>query len=169
MSTTKKEELVITRVINAPRQLVFEAFTQKEHLQHWFGPAGMKLEVVSIDVKPNGKFHYKMIGPDGNAMYGIFTYKEIIAPEKIVFTSAFADEKGNAIKAPFEIDFPIEIMNTWTLTENDGKTTLTLNGYPFMGTDAQLKTFLELHSSMNEGFGKTFDQLDTYIAAKFKL
>ncbi len=169
MNTTKKEELIITRIIKAPIQLVFDAFTKEEHLQHWWGPAGMKLEVVSLDVKPNGKFHYKMIGPDGNAMYGIFNYKEINAPKKIVFTSAFADDKGNIIKAPFDIDFPLEIMNTWTLSENNGKTTLTLNGYPFMGTDEQVKTFLALHSSMNEGFGKTFDQLDTYIAAKFKL
>ena len=164
MSNSKKEELVITRVIDAPRQLVFDAFTKEEHLQHWWGPAGMKLEVVSIDVKPNGKFHYKMIGPDGNAMSGIFNYKEINAPEKIVFTSAFADEKGNAIKAPFDIDFPLEIMNTWTLTEDNGKTTLTLNGYPFMGTEAQVKTFIEMHANMNEGFGKTFDQLISYLA-----
>jgi uncharacterized protein YndB with AHSA1/START domain len=166
--SAKKEELVITRVINAPRQLVFEAFTKEEHLQHWWGPAGTKLEVVSIDVKPNGKFHYKMIGPDGNVMFGVFTYKEIQAPEKIVFTSAFADEKGKAIKAPFDIDFPIEIMNTWTLTEEKGKTTLTLKGYPFMGTENQVKTFFELHASMNEGFGKTFDQLDTYLDSKIK-
>jgi uncharacterized glyoxalase superfamily protein PhnB/uncharacterized protein YndB with AHSA1/START domain len=169
MSNSKKEELVITRVFNAPKQLVFDAFTKEEHLQHWWGPAGMKLEVLALDVRPKGKFHYKMISPNGHAMYGVFNYKEIQEPEKIVFTNSFADEKGNIIKAPFDGNFPLEIMNTWTFVENNSKTTLTLKGYPFLASDEETKSFFELQGSMNEGFGKTFDQLDAYLNAKFKL
>ncbi len=169
MNAAKKEELVITRVINAPKKLVFEAFTQAEHLQHWWGPAGLKLEVIHLDVRANGKFHYKIITPDGHAMYGIFNYKEVKAPERIVFTSAFADEKGNAIKAPFDGAFPLEILNEWTFTEIKGITTLTLKGNPFGASEEEIKAYTSFHSNMNEGFGKTFDQLDRYISEKIKL
>ena len=164
-----KQELVIQREIKAPKKLVFEAFTQAEHLQHWWGPVGMKLEIISLDVRPNGKFHYKMEAPNGHAMYGIFKYLEIQAPDKIVFINAFADEKGNAIKAPFDMDFPLEIKNTWTFEEKEGITTLSLRGNPLEATPAQLEVYAAMTQSMNEGFGKTFDQLDVYLKSKFQV
>ncbi len=165
----RKQELVIQREIKAPKKLVFEAFTQAEHLQHWWGPVGMKLEIISLDVRPNGKFHYKMEAPNGHAMFGILKYLEIQAPDKIVFINAFADEKGNVIKAPFDMDFPLEIKNTWTFEEKDGITTLSLRGNPLEATPAQLEVYAAMTQSMNEGFGKTFDQLDVYIKAKFQV
>lgn len=163
------EELIIIREINAPKSLVFEAFTQEEHLKHWWGPVGFKLDVLHLDVKVGGKFHYGMKSAEGHEMFGIFNYKEISAPDKIVFTSGFADKDGNLIRAPFSQDFPIEVLNSWSFEEKNGKTTLTLKGNPFNATENELNFYANMHASMNEGFNKTFDELDAYFAAKFQL
>ena len=163
------EELIIVREINAPKALVFDAFTQAEHLKQWWGPAGFQLEVLHLDVQVGGKFHYGMKSAEGHEMFGVFNYKEISAPDKIVFTSGFADKEGNLIRAPFSQDFPIEVLNIWSFEEKNGKTTLTLKGNPFNATENELNFFTNMHAGMNEGFNKTFDQLDAYFAAKFQL
>ncbi len=164
-----KNELIIKRVMDAPKQLVFEAFTQVEHLAHWWGPAGFVIDVISFDLSVNGKFHYGMKSPDGNQMYGLFKYVEINSPDKLVFNSSFADKDGNLIKPPFLDSFPLEIQNTWIFAEEDGKTTITLTGVPLATNEMEFNAFKGMHDNMNKGFNGTFDQLENYISAKFKL
>lgn len=161
---SKAIELVITRTFDAPRELVFQAFTQAEHLQHWWGPKGMTLRVAELDVRPGGTFLFSMEAPDGHKMWGKFVYRENVAPEKIVYTNSFSDEEGNIIRAPFSETWPLEVLNTWTFTEEDGKTTLTLHGVPLHATEEEKQNFADMHGSMQQGFGGTFDQLDAYLA-----
>src|SRR5690349_22702742 len=123
-----KKELVIERVFNAPRSVVWKAFTEADHLKHWWGPVGFKLEVIKLDIRKGGIFHYAMKANDGAEMFGRFDYLEIQAPEKIIFTNSFADAKGNPIRAPFSDEWPIRILNTWRFEEKNGKTTLLLHG-----------------------------------------
>jgi uncharacterized protein YndB with AHSA1/START domain len=156
-------ELVITRIFNAPRELVFKAFTEKEHLAHWWGPAGCKLKVIGLDLRPGGFFHYSMKYPEGAEMWGRFEYREIDAPGKIVFTNSFADEKGNIIRPPFNPAFPLKILNTWTFLEEKGKTTLTLRGKPVEPTEEERSAFEDLFGSMREGFSRTFNKLEEYL------
>jgi uncharacterized protein YndB with AHSA1/START domain len=163
METKKSEELVIRRLLNAPPDLVFKTFTEAEHLAHWWGPKGMKLQVIKCDLRQGGKFHYKMITPDGQEMYGVFHYKEITPPDKIVFTNGFADKDGNLIRAPFAANFPIEVLNTWTFEEENGKTLLTLKGVPYNASEEEKQFFEAMHPSMNQGFGGTFDQWTNYL------
>ena len=163
METKNTKEFVITRTFNAPRSLVFKAFTEAEHLAHWWGPVGFKLEVLALDVRAGGKFHYKMRSAEGHEMYGVFNYKEVSAPEKIIFTSGFSDTEGNVVRAPFSTEFPLEVLNTWTFSEENGKTTITLNGGPFNATDEENKFYTDMHSGMNQGFNGTFDQLENYL------
>ena len=162
-SVMDTKELIITRTFDAPKELVFKALTEKEHLSHWWGPKGFQLNVHKLEVKPGGIFHYS-IESEGMKMYGIFVYKEIQSPDKIVFINSFADEKGNITRAPFSETWPLEIMNVWTLSEENGKTTLTLRGGPYNATAEEQSTFENMFASMNEGFGGTFDQLDAYLA-----
>jgi len=157
-------DFVITRTYAAPRELVFQAFTQAEHLLHWWGPKGMKLGIAELDVRPGGVFLYSMESPDGHKMWGKFVYREISAPEKIVFTNSFSDEEGNIIRASFSQTWPLEVLNTWTFTEHEGKTTITLHGVPLNTTEEEQQTYAAMHSSMQQGFGGTFDQLDDYLA-----
>src|SRR5665213_745715 len=125
-----KHELVITRIINAPRELVFKAFTESERLAQWWGPKGSEIKVSKLELRPGGIFLYNMPTPDGHFMWGKFVYREIISPERIIFISSFSDENGNTIRAPFSETFPLEVMNTLTLIEENGKTHLTLRGVP---------------------------------------
>ena len=162
-NNTLESELVITRSFNAPRELVFKAFTQAEHLVHWWGPKGFTIEIHQLKLRPGGKFHYSMQLPDGGKMWGIFVYHEIKSPERIVFVNSFSDEKGNITRASFAQTFPLEILNEWTFTEENGKTTITLKGKPINATEEENNFFKGMASSMQQGFGGTFDQLEAYL------
>lgn len=159
-----KDELVITRVFNAPRKLVFKAFSETEALDQWWGPVGMEIHSSKIDFRPGGLYHYGMKSPDGKLMWGRFKFLEIVEPERIVFISSFADKDTNVIPAPFFKDFPLEVKNILILTETKGRTTLTLIGKPINATEAEQKTFFSMVSGMQQGFGGTFDQLDKYLS-----
>jgi uncharacterized protein YndB with AHSA1/START domain len=158
-------ELVIIRTFNAPRDLVFKVWTEAEHLHHWWGPKGFALGVAKLELRPGGVFHYSMRNDEGHEMWGKFVYREIAAPEKLVYTNSFSDAEGNTVRAPFSNTWPLEILNTLTFTEHDGKTTVTLRGGPINATDEEIKMFESMHESMHQGFGGTFDQLDEYLAA----
>lgn len=157
-------EFVVTRVFDAPRELVFRAWSEAEHLAHWWGPKGCAIQVLSLDFRPGGVFHYSMTTPAGQQMWGKFVYREIVAPERIVFINSFADEAGAKIKAPFDMDFPLETYSTVALEEQGGKTKLTLRGIPHHATEAQRETFEGMFDSMNQGWNGTLDQLTDYLA-----
>jgi uncharacterized protein YndB with AHSA1/START domain len=167
MAVTEAEELVITRVFNAPRDKVWKAWTDAASLEKWWGPKGSALRVIKLDFKPGGMFHYAMEFQPGHPIYGRFIYREIAAPERLVYVSAFSDKNGGITRAPFpqiRDTWPLEILNTLTLTEAGAKTTLTLRGGPIDPTEAEAKTYAGMFDSMRQGFGGTFDQLDTYLA-----
>ena len=82
------EELVITRVLDAPRARVWRAWTEAEQLKHWWGPKGFTMGVCKLDFRPGGMFHYSMRTPDGHELWGRFVYREILKPERIVFINA---------------------------------------------------------------------------------
>lgn len=162
-----QKQLIITRELNAPRGLVFKVWTEAEHLAHWWGPKGFTLVVSNLDFRPGGLFHYCMKSPDGFVMWGRFDYREIIAPEKIVFTNSFSDEAGNITRAPFSAIWPLKILNTLVLTEQDGKTLLTLSGYPIDATEEECAAFEGMHANMQQGFAGTFEQLEAYLATLY--
>lgn len=157
-------EFVITRTVNAPRNLVWKLFTQAEHLQHWWGPKGMALTVAKLEVKPGGIFLYTMTAPNGFKMWGKFVYREIAPPERLIFVVSFSDENGGIARHPMAPNWPLEMLNVMTFTEKDGKTTLTLRGSAFNATASERQTYKEGHDSMRNGFGGTWDQLEAYIA-----
>ena len=169
MNQENKNELLITRTFNAPKKLVFDAMTKAEHLMHWWGPEGCAIEIIQLDARPGGIFHYCMKFPQGPSMYGVFRYREIQAPDKLVFTNSFADKDGNIVPAPMESAFPKEVLNTWTFEEQNGKTTITFKGVPLFENAAELKGFVDLTEGMNIGFNKTFNQLDAYLEVKSKI
>jgi uncharacterized protein YndB with AHSA1/START domain len=163
-NTANQKELVFIRTFNAPRELVFKAWTEPEHLMHWWGPKGMALGVASLDLRPGGVFHYSMKSPEGFEMWGKFVYGEITPPEKLVFTNSFSDAEGNTTRAFFSPVFPLEILNILTFEEQDGKTLLTMRGGPVNPTDEEAAFFASMRESMEQGFGGTFSQLDEYLA-----
>ena len=87
-------DLTLTRVFDAPRELVFQAWTDADHLARWWGSPGIPLRVVSADIRPGGSFLYEQTTPDGMTMRGLLIFRELETPSRIVFVSAFADAEG---------------------------------------------------------------------------
>jgi len=158
-----EDSFELSYVFNHPRDLVFKTWSQKEHLNQWWGPKGSTMHTIRLDFKPNGIFHYQLKSSEGMEMWGKFVYKEIIPPQKIVFISSFSDKNGNTTRGPFDIDFPLEILNIVTFVEYDGKTTMSLIATPINPTDSQRKTFDDLNKSMQQGYTGTFEQLTEYL------
>lgn len=163
-STAQPKEFTITRKFPAPRALVFQALTEADRLAKWWGPTGFTMVTSTVDLRPGGLFHYQMRSPEGHAMWGRFAYREIVPPERIVFTNSFSDAAGGATRAPFSPTWPLEVLNTLTLTEAGGVTTVTLRGGPVDCTPEERQTFEGNFGSMEKGFGGTFDQLAAYLA-----
>jgi uncharacterized protein YndB with AHSA1/START domain len=160
-------EFSISRTFNAPRERVWRAFTEADSLAQWWGPKGSAIRVLRLDLRPGGIFHYSMEFQPGHPMYGRFIYREIVAPERLVYVSAFSDAGGGVTRAPFpqiKDSWPLEVLNVMTLTEDAGRTTLSLRGHPIDASAEEMKTYAGMFDSMRQGFGGTFDQLDAWLA-----
>ncbi len=129
-TATADRELLITRVFDAPRELVFKAWSDPEHLMRWSAPQGCTLQFYKFDFRPDGVFLHLLRNPTGHDCLCKGTYREIVAPERIVYTISFADEEGNFVE-PAEIgadpDWPRETVVTVTFADQGGKTELTLH------------------------------------------
>lgn len=156
-------QIKVTHTINAPREIVFKAFTESEHVKNWWGPKGWAFEVSKADFRPGGVFHYSQKPNEGNAMWVKFVYSEIIEPKKIVYTSSFTDEKENTIRAPFDQNYPVEILNTITFIEDEENTTITMIVVPVSPTEEEIKGFEETKEMATEGYSGTFVQLEEYL------
>ena len=157
-------DFFVTRTFNAPRALVFATMTQTEHLQKWWGPQGCTIEVLKHEPQAGGVFHYCMRFGPGVEMYGRFNYVEISPLERLVFINGFADAEGNRIHSAMSPTWPLEVRNTITLTENDGKTSMTLRSSPINAGPVEIETFRAGHDSMQQGFGGMYDEYDKYLA-----
>lgn len=163
-SNSTSQDFVISRVLDAPREQVWKAWTEREQLMRWFGPKGFTLPYATLDFHPGGTFHYAMRASDGHEMWGKWTFREIVAPEKLVLISSFSDAQGGLTRHPMSPSWPLETLSTTTFKEQDGKTLLTIRWAPWNATELECKTFAESHSSMNQGWSGTFEQLAAYLA-----
>jgi uncharacterized protein YndB with AHSA1/START domain len=158
------KEFVISRAFDAPRDLVWSAWTQGERLAQWWGPKGSKVRVLKLEMRPGGMFHYSFEYQPGKPMWGRFIYREIAAPERIVFVVSFTDVRGEIIRAPIKENWPLEVLNTVTFTEKNEQTKLTLRVKPINPTEAEYQAFLEMFDSLAQGYGGTMDQLGDHLA-----
>lgn len=140
-------EIVMTRVFDAPRRLVFEAHSKPEHLRHWWGPREFTMALCEMDFRPGGKWRYVLRSARGDfAFRGEF--REIVAPERIVWTFEFEGAPG---------DVAVE---TLTLTERDGRTTLTTRSV----ASSRAARDAVLQSGMEKGAAETWDRLAEYVS-----
>jgi len=122
-------EIVITRVLDAPRALVFKAWTEPERVMRWWGPNGFTTPVCTIDLRPGGVVHTCMRSPEGRDYWSRGVYREIVEPERIVCTDSFADAAGNVVEPAhygMSASWPREALITVTFAGQEGTTTLTL-------------------------------------------
>ena len=139
--------LKIERIFDAPRSLVFKAWTEPEHMTKWWGPRGFKSTVLKSDLRPGGSYRIHMLGPDGDH-WSQGVYREVVPPERLVMVGSWADAQGN----------PTRPETTLTLLFEDvgGKTRLTLHNAIFESTTAR-----DMH---NSGWGSALDCLAEYLA-----
>jgi uncharacterized protein YndB with AHSA1/START domain len=144
------QELVITRVFDAPREVVFEAWIDPARLRQWWGPKGFTNPVCEIDPRPGGAIYIVMQAPDGGThpMSGVF--EEIVAPERIVFTSGALDVNGQSM---------FDILNTITFSERGGQTELALRAKVTRAT-AEAPQYLK---GMNQGWSQSLDRLNAFV------
>lgn len=164
MTTNNQTVFEITRQFKLPRTAVWKAWSEAAQLQHWWGPKGCTVQIARFEFWPGGFFHYAMKFDGAATMWGRFNYREIAAPERLVWLNSFANERCGIARAPFSENCPLEIQNTVTFTEQDGITTVTLRAQPFGELEAERQYFEELRPSLEQGYGGTFDQLADYLA-----
>lgn len=162
-SSAADQDFVITRTFNAPRIKVWQAWTEREQLMQWFGPKGFTMSHATMDLRPGGAFHYGLRSASGQMMWGKWTFREIVAPKKLVLVSSFSDAQGGLTPAPMIDNWPLQTLSTTTFEEHDGKTTITLRWTPLNATEVQYQTFAKMHDSMRQGWGGTFEQLEAYL------
>jgi uncharacterized protein YndB with AHSA1/START domain len=159
-------------VFEAPRDLVFKAWTERERLMRWFGPKGVTIPTCTLDLRPGGVFHYCMRGPEvGADMWGKWVFREIVRPERLVFVVSFSDERGGMSRHPFMPDWPRETLSTVTFAVHAGKgggTVVTVRWAAINATEAERKVFDGGHESMEKGWTGTLDQLAGYLGSEAK-
>ncbi len=159
-------DFVISRAFDAQRDIVFKAFTDPEQMAHWWGPKGFKVIAASMDLRPGGIYHYGLQAPDGGTMWGKLVYREIVAPERLVFVTSFSDQAGNLTRHPMSPTWPLELQSTITFDEQSGGTLLTIRWAVLpSATEEERQTFNAGRAGMQGGWTGTLEQLAAYLAS----
>lgn len=156
-SVENEKVLVLERVFDAPRELVFAMYKDPEHLKRWWGPRGWEVPVCNVDFRPGGVWHYcmKCVDPNQGQFFGMESwgkglYKEIVEPEKIVYTDYFSDAEGNLNQDMPATEATLEFIDL------GGRTKL-VSRSEYVSAEA-LKSVMDM--GMLQGITETWDRLE---------
>lgn len=155
--STQEQALVIERMFDAPRELVWKAWTDPQMVRRWWGPKGFVAPAAEIDFRVGGKWLYAMQSPEfneGRPIWSTGVYREIVPFERIVWTDCFADGQGNVVPATYygmPDDFPLEMLVTVEFEDLGGKTKMTLR---HEGLPAG-----EMREGAGQGWNESLDKL----------
>jgi uncharacterized protein YndB with AHSA1/START domain len=152
--TTSDREITFEREFNAPRHVVFKAFTDCEALAHWWGPKDWTLPGCTMDLRPGGTWHYGMRGPNGEESWGLATYREIVEPERLVYSDRFADRDGNVNPNMPQMEISVSFIS------QTGSTLVKMRC--LAASPEQAKQLIGM--GMEQGMKETWDRLDAYLA-----
>lgn len=147
--TTSDREVIITRTVKAPRALVFKAWSDPTHLEHWYGPDGFITKTISMDFKVGGRWKFTMTGPDGTVFPNMVVYKEIVPVERLVHDHG--DWEDHRL---FEA--------TITFTETDGGTLITMRS---LFPTKEARDLVVQRFGAIEGGRQTLARLDGYLSS----
>ena len=150
------QQVTITRIFDAPRELVWKAWTEPDRMMRWWGPKGFTSPVHKIDLRVGGEYLGCMRSPEGQDYWSKGVFREIVEPERLVMTDSFADAEGNTVPASYygmSGDWPLEMLVTVTFEEHEGKTKLTLKHSGIEGFSAKD------HDDLQQGWNESFDKL----------
>ncbi len=149
-SDEEARSIITTRVFDAPRELVFEAWTDPKHLVRWWGPNGFTTTIRSIDVRPGGVWRFVMHGPDGTDYENRITYDEIVPPKLLVYHHGGGDDVE-----------PVQFRTTVTFEDLGGRTRVTMRGV-FPSVEERNRV-AEKYGAV-EGAQQTFARLAQHVA-----
>lgn len=154
----------VDRIFDAPRDLVWKAWTDEAHLLEWWSPKGFKTRFTKVDLRPGGMFHYGLQSPQGQSFCGRFVYRAIEPPARLEFVMSFADENANIIRNIWDEHWPLELFHLVTFADKGEKTELSLRSYPINATPEEIKAFEQGAPGMQAGYRGTLDNLDDFLA-----
>ena len=150
LNTSTSREIVITRVFDAPRALVWEAWTDPKHVVHWWGPKGFTTTIEKMDVRPGGVWKHVMHGPDGTDYPNKSVFTKVAKPERIVYSHGGGKKGGPA--AQFEA--------TWTFEAQGAKTKVTI--HMLFPTASNRDKVVKEYGAI-EGGKQTLERLGEYL------
>jgi uncharacterized protein YndB with AHSA1/START domain len=155
---------VISRVFHAARPLLFEVYTQPDHLAQWLSPEGFHNIHTDMDFRVGGRYHYGIQGPAGMEMWGKQEFLDIAAPERLVHLQSFSTREGGLSTHPMAPTWPKYMHVTTTFEEAEGESTrVTITWLPHESDDIGCQTFDVARPGMEVGFEGTFLKLDAYL------
>jgi len=160
-STKRSRDMVITRQFAAPRELVFQAWTDPKQLLHWWAPRAFTTPYCTVDLRPGGAFRYCHRAPDGQEFWARGVYLEIVPPERLSYRDTFTDADGNDVPpSHYGMDpaSPEASLVTVTFTEQDGGTLLTLT--------MSVPQALAEETGAHQGWSEMLDRLAELLAAR---
>jgi len=143
------------RTFNAPRELVFQAWTESKHLRHWWGPNDWILPISEMDFRPSGSWRYCMKGPDGTESWGHTYYREISVPDRISLVDTFVDADDKQLQGMPTLITTVEFIDL------GGKTKVK----SIVETATEAETQQLLGFGMEQGMAESNDRLDAYLAS----
>lgn len=160
---------LVRRVLQAPVELVWQAWTDAEQLMEWFHPEVWKLSVSDMDLRDGGTYHYCMVSDQMPEMWGLWKFRSIRAPEFLEYIVSFSNAEREVVRAPFSETWPLETLSTMTLERHagiGGGTVMIIRNEPINATDEERRTFRDGMPSMAQGWGQTMESLVAFLAAR---
>jgi uncharacterized protein YndB with AHSA1/START domain len=154
----------ITREFDAPRDLVWKAWTEPARLAEWMGPKGSsKGRVLSHELRPGGVLHSAYVF-NGHEIWGKYVYREVVPVSRLVWVQSFSDEHGGLARHPMAPTWPLEMLTTVLLDDLGRRTRLTLRWEPINATEDERRIFRDAKPSMHGGWTGSFDALAEHLA-----
>ncbi len=161
-----KEQFVINRSFEAPLDVMFEMWTNPEHISRWLAPTGFEMQFVRAEIKTGGSALYFMSNGEGVKLHGRIEYLKIQPPGCLVYTQQFCDEQENISRHPLAPTWPAMMLTTVKLTaESPDRTRVTVTWEPYGApTPEELAVFIQARGGMTQGWTGSFDKLDELLA-----
>ena len=160
--------LNLARLVDAPRDVVFNVWTDAEHFAQWFAPREVAIPFCKIDPRPGGVLHFCHRLRDGMEVWLKGVYREFVAPERLVFALSFVDSSGQPAAHPMFPDWPLDIviLTTVTFADLDGRTKLTVRQVLEPLATAAKDTVRREREAARIGWTETLERLDEYVGAR---
>ena len=166
MAEKLSSPFVLERRFSAPRELVYAALTEAEHLRQWMSPPGMEMAQCTVDARVGGVFHYALKPrgvADAPAMWGKWTFRELLPPQRIVVVVQFSDAQGGVTRHPMAAQWPLYTLSTTTLEEVAEGTLMRLEWRALDAEQAEEDVFNHSHAGMEQGWSGTMAALEQHL------